>query len=144
MRTLDAGVVSLDQGVLLDTAGASHQVSLQAIDPAQPLRVSLVWTDAPGHGMGGELPAIVNDLDLQVSDGITTWLGNDFADGWSTTGGAADPLNTEENVYVQQAGAGTFTVTVTAANLLGDGVPGSGDATDQDFALFVSNARPAS
>jgi hypothetical protein len=37
-----------------------------------------------------------------------------------------------------------FTVTVIAANLLGDGVPGVGDLTDQDFALFVSNARVAS
>ena len=141
MRSLDAGVVAQDQGVLLDTSGASHDVVLEAIDPSQPLRVSLVWTDAPGHGMGGELPALVNDLDLRVSDGTTTWLGNVFAGGWSTSGGTADGLNNIENVYLQQPGTGPFTVTVSAANLLGDGVPSSGDGTDQDFALFVSNAR---
>jgi hypothetical protein len=94
--------------------------------------------------MGGDLPALVNDLDLRVSDGTTTWQGNVFGGGWSVTGGTADGRNTVENVYIQQPGAAPFTVTVSAANLLGDGVPGLGDFTDQDFALFVSNARVAS
>ena len=141
LRSVDAGV-AVDQGVLLDTAGANHEVQVTAIDPTQPVKVSLVWTDAPGHGMGGDLPALVNDLDLRVGDGTSTWLGNTFADGWSVTGGAADRLNNVENVYLQQPGSGPLTVTVTAANLLGDGVPG-GDGTDQDFALYVSNARIA-
>ena len=34
---------------------------------------------------------------------------------------------------------GNFTVTVTAANINSDGVPGSGSALDQDFALVVVN-----
>lgn len=144
MSALSAGVVTEDQGVLLDTSGASHDVTVQAIDPTKPLKVSLVWTDAPGHGMGGSLPAQVNDLDLRVGDGTTTWQGNVFDGGWSVTGGTADGRNTVENVYIQQPGAAPFTVTVSAANLLGDGVPAVGDSTDQDFALFVSNARVAS
>jgi len=32
-------------------------------------------------------------------------------------------------------------VEVRAFNLPGDGIPFSGDGTDQDFALIVSNAR---
>jgi subtilisin family serine protease len=142
MRALDTGVVALDQDVVLDTSGAAHQLNLEPVDPTQPVRVSLVWTDAPGHGMGGELPALVNDLDLRVSDGTTIWLGNAFADGWSVAGGASDTLNNVENVYLPHT-SGPLAVTVTAANLIGDGVPGSGDATDQDFALFISNARLA-
>jgi hypothetical protein len=34
---------------------------------------------------------------------------------------------------------GDVTITVTAANIAGDGVPNTGDATDQDFALVCSN-----
>ena len=64
-----------------------------------------------------------------------------LADGWSIGGGDADWLNPVENGYLRQPGDGPLTVTVRAANLLGDAVPGSGDTTDQDFALFISNAR---
>ena len=144
MRVLDAGTVTHDQALLLDSAGQSHTATLQPIDPSRPLRVSLVWTDAPGHGNGGALPALVNDLDLRVTNGTDTWLGNVFSGGWSTTVGVADTRNNVENVYLRDPGSGPFTVSVTAANLLGDGVPQTGDGTDQDFALFVSNARPAS
>src|SRR4029453_15559090 len=35
---------------------------------------------------------------------------------------------------------GSFTVTVRASSIAGDGVPGNGDTTDQDFALVISNA----
>ena len=35
--------------------------------------------------------------------------------------------------------AARFSVTVRATNIAGDGVPGNGDATDQDFALLVYN-----
>ena len=56
------------------------------------------------------------------------------------TGGTADPRNNLESVYLPAGASGNFTVTVTAANIPGNGVPGNADPTDQDFALVVSNA----
>jgi subtilisin family serine protease len=136
----------LDQTVLLGEAGETFTATVEPVDPAQPVKVTLVWTDAPGHGLGGAMPAWVNDLDLMVTDGTTTYLGNSFGSpstGWSVPGGAADFKNNLENVYLETAPVGPITVQVTAANLAGDGVPGNGDTTDQDFALVVSNGRIA-
>jgi hypothetical protein len=49
-------------------------------------------------------------------------------------------LNNLEAVYAPAGASGEFTVRVVAANIAGDGIPGNGDATDQDFALVVYNA----
>ena len=136
----------LDQSVLLGGSGESYTAAVQPVDPSKPVKVTLVWTDAPGHGLGGEAPAWVNDLDLRVTSGTTTYLGNAFGSpstGWSVPGGTADFMNNLETVYLQTAPAEPITVQVTAANLAGDGVPGNGDDTDQDFALVVSNGRIA-
>lgn len=140
----ELGTVHVDQSVIFSASGDSHEVLVEPIDPSLPLKVSLVWTDAPGHGLGGELPAWVNDLDLTVTgpDG-TAWLGNVFEEGLSTTGGEADRMNNIENVYLAAPGAGPFRVEVSAANLIGDGLPNHEGLTDQDFALVITNARPA-
>jgi hypothetical protein len=42
-------------------------------------------------------------------------------------------------VFLPAGTTGDVTITVTAANIAGDGVPNIGDATDQDFALVCSN-----
>lgn len=105
-------------------------------DPAKPLKVSLAWSDAPGAV--GANPALVNNLDLEVDTDGSTYLGNDFSAGWSTTGGAADTLNNLENVYVASPGA-QATIRIRATNIAGDGVPFVGDTTDQDFALICFN-----
>jgi hypothetical protein len=44
-------------------------------------------------------------------------------------------------VFLPAGTSGSFTVTVTAANIAGDGVPGNADTTDQDFALLVYNGN---
>ena len=59
----------------------------------------------------------------------------------SSPGGAADRRDNLENVFLPP-GSGTFTVRVDGFNIAGDGVPGNGDSTDQDYALVVSNALP--
>lgn len=131
----------VNQSVLLGETGESWTATIEPVDPARPVKVTLVWTDAPGHGLGGDLPAWVNDLDLRVTAGETTYLGNVFGNpstGWSRPGGTADFMNNVENVFLEQAD-GLLTVEVLAANLAGDGVPGNDDDTDQDFALVVSN-----
>ena len=45
-----------------------------------------------------------------------TYLGNDFANGRSTTGGSADLLNNVEVVLIDSAIIGTWTVEIIDAN----------------------------
>lgn len=134
----DTKRVYTDQSVLLTSVNQTHTRSVRVVDPSKPLKVSLVWTDAPAAA--GADTALVNDLDLTVVGNGTTYRGNLFAGGRSLAGAlAADRLNNVENVFVPGA-SGTYQVNVTAANLPGDGVPFRGDGTDQDFALVISNA----
>ncbi|MGH2710246.1 MAG: S8 family serine peptidase [Actinomycetota bacterium] len=136
----------VDQSVTLGSSGETYSTTVQPVDPSKPVKVTLVWTDAPGHGLGGDTPAWVNDLDLRVTAGGVTYLGNSFgtpSTGWSVAGGTADFMNNLENVFLQTAPSGAITVQVGAANIAGDGVPGNADDTDQDFALIVSNGRVA-
>ncbi len=134
-------VLYFDQGALLDDTGEEWVQTLSAADPSQPLRLMLVWTDAPGHGLGGSTPAWNNDLDLIVEVDGQSYLGNHFgADGWSTTGGSADGMNNTEGVFLAPATrAIPITVRVVASDLPSDGVPTVGDSTDQDFALVCVN-----
>lgn len=132
----------LDQNVVLTATGQSDLHSYQLQDQSRPVKVTLAWSDAPGT-VGGN--AFVNDLDLVVEAGGRTYKGNVFAGGSSIPGGSADPRNNLESVFLP-AGVGHFAVRVVGTNIAGDGVPdngvpGSGDATDQDFALVVSNAN---
>ncbi|MBW3658829.1 MAG: S8 family serine peptidase, partial [Actinobacteria bacterium] len=135
-------VVFRDQDRLFDASGDREVFEVEVADAGAPLRATLTWTDAPGHGQGGGLAAWVNDLDLElVSPSGAVYRGNVFADGWSTTGGGADWRNNLENVWVERPEAGTWTVRVLGTNIIGDGVPSDGDLTDQDFAVVVSNAN---
>ena len=133
-------VVYFDQPVVLDDTGEEWAQSLEVVDPSRPLRLMLVWTDAPGHGLGGTTPAWNNDLDLLVEADGSTYHGNDFGpDGWSQAGGSADPMNNTEGVFLDPGAVGSFTVRVVASNINSDGVPNLGDTTDQDFALVCYN-----
>ena len=85
-----------------------HEHHLDVAANTQPLRVTLVWSDAPADASSAA--PVVNNLDLEVVDpsGATTFLGNDFANGVSTTGGAADSLNNVEMVLVNNPAAGDW------------------------------------
>ncbi len=126
----------LDQTYTFTESGQTWQVGGNTSDPAKPLKVTLAWTDAPGTAGGN---AWVNDLNLEVDVGGTTYKGNVFSGGWSTTGGTADYRNNLECVYIQNPGAASVTVRVIAATIAGDGVPYNADSTDQDFALVAYN-----
>ena len=125
-----------DQTQVLGATGQTFQVTGSVSNSAQPLRVSLAWTDAPGPTTGAPY---VNNLDLEVTIGGATYKGNVFSGGNSVAGGTADAKNNFESVFLPAGTAGNFTVTVRATNIAGDGVPGNGDTTDQDFALVVYN-----
>ncbi|MBP7866559.1 MAG: S8 family serine peptidase [Acidobacteria bacterium] len=128
-----------DQNYVFTAAGQSKGYTFYIDDPAKPVRISLVWSDAAGAA--GANPALVNDLDLTVVNGSNTYLGNVFSGGLSATGGSADRLNNIENVYLAPPWTSTaFQVTVNAYNVPGDGVPYNGSTTDQDFALVIYNA----
>ena len=126
-----------DQTQLLTATGQTHQITLGVADPGKPVKVTLAWTDAPGAA--GANPALVNNLDLSVVDGASTYRGNVFTGGWSSTGGTADTRNNLENVFIQNPSGGALTITISATALAGDGVPNNATPTDQDFALVCTN-----
>ncbi|HNT33663.1 MAG TPA: S8 family serine peptidase, partial [bacterium] len=130
-----------DQQVVFVSTGESYTIRVSPVNPAEPLKISLAWTDAPA--MTTAAVTLNNDLDLTVQQGSDLWLGNVFQGGRSVQGGVADSLNNLECVYIQNP-SGRYEVTVTAAKLVADGVPGNGHALDQDFALVISNAAEQS
>ena len=118
------------------TTGQTRVFAGTVPSTSQPFRVTLAWTDAPGSTTGN---AFVNNLDLEVTVGGQTYKGNVFSGAASATGGSADLRNNAESVFLPAGVSGPFTVRVIASNIAGDGVPNSGGALDQDFALVVGN-----
>ena len=140
-----ASRVLIDQTKLFSESGQTFEVQGSLASRELPLRATLAWSDAPGSLIG---PALVNDLDLEISvGGITIYRGNNFAGQTSLEGGEPDRLNNVEAIYLPPdlipAGAqGNITVTVRASNIAGDGVPGNDTLLDQDFALVIYNLSP--
>jgi len=130
----------VDQTTTLGATGQTFQVTGSVATTSQPFRVTLAYSDAPGPTTGAPY---VNNLDLEVNINGQTYRGNVFSGANSTTGGVADPRNNAESVFLPAGTSGNFTVTVRAANIVGDGVPGNADTTDQDFALVIYNGVSA-
>ena len=128
-----------DQVYQFGDAGSETTYTGRVGDSAKPVRFTLVWTDPPGVSD----PALVNDLDLVVTVGANTYRGNVFGGGISVTGGSADTRNNVENVFLPAGiNAGTpVSITVRATRIVGDGILGNGDQTDQNFALVAYNVE---
>ena len=132
----------LDQTVLLTNSQVySQHIFVQGAD--QPLKVTMAYTDVPGFP--GALPALVNDLDLEVvgPDG-TLYRGNQFGAGESVPNAPTpDKLNNVEGVYLSQPAPGDYLVRVRASKVAQDARLDTA-AIDQDFALVTSGdlARP--
>lgn len=126
----------LDQTHVFRSTGNELVVTGGVVDPTKPLRVTLVWTDAPGNTTGF---AAANNLDLEVSVGSQTYRGNFFTGPHSSPGGTFDTLNNVESVFLPAGQQGAFKVRVIARNIVKDGLPGNSDSTDQDFALVIYN-----
>jgi len=140
----DLMVIYFDQRTILGNTGETWSFSFTSPETIETLRAMLVWTDAPGQGLGGYTAAWVNDLDLTLTVGATTYRGNNFGvDGLSASGGTADSMNNTEGIFLENQPSTTYTFTVTASNIAGDGVPNLGDDTDQDFALVIYLDRDA-
>ncbi len=127
-----------DQDTILDDSGTTWSTTITTTAEFTDIHVMLAWTDAPGHGAGGDASAWVNDLDLSISFGGQTYYGNQFGpEGTSIPGGSPDAQNNTEGLFLANLPPSELTFTVTAANISGDGVPNFGDSTDQDFALVI-------
>lgn len=140
----DLVVVYFNQENLLNDTGEFWTYTFTSPAPVPYLHAMLAWTDAPGAGLGGDTDAYVNNLDFTLTVNSDTYLGNNFdANGLSTTTGTPDGMNNTEGIFLENLPAGTYTFTVTAANIAGDGVPNLGDETDQDFALVIYVSKDA-
>ena len=133
----------MDQRHALTANGQEYQITIAPSDLARPLRITIAWTDAAAGA--GANPALVNDLDLEVTE-LTTgtiYKGNVFNNGFSYADASDpndtfDPLNNVECVYILNP-VGTYEVRVIAANLMASARP---DIVTpwQDFALVIDNA----
>ena len=109
-----------------------------AIDGSYGIDVTLVWNDREGSSSATQSASrLVNDLDLVVTspDG-TTYKGNDFANGFSTTGGSKDSLNNVERVRLASGATGDWTISVAHSG-----------GSQQGYALVISavgNENPIS
>jgi hypothetical protein len=124
-------------GDLFTASGQSRVFTGVVADSARPFRVTVAWTDAPGSTTGA---AYNNDLDLTVTVGGNIYKGNVFSGPYSTTGGAADPANNVESVFLPAGASGAFTVTINATSINSTGVPNAAGEINQDFALVIYNA----
>jgi len=92
-----------------------------------PLKVVLVWTDAPSSSLAEF--NLINDLDLVVTGPGGEFHGNVLHGGASISGGFADRINNVEVVYLPEADQGVWTIEVAPHAIL---------SPEQDFALAIT------
>ncbi len=119
-----------------DNTGETWTWNGQVANPAEPMRLVLAYTDAAGAT--GTSPE-VNNLNLSAVIDGNAYLGNNFSGAFSVTGGSADNDNNYEAIFLPAGTSGSIDITVTAANIAGDGIPNNGDGTDQDFSIVCYN-----
>ncbi|MCX8155213.1 MAG: S8 family serine peptidase [Verrucomicrobiae bacterium] len=132
--------VMVDQTVPLRT-GQAWEYRFVVSSGAEPLKVTLTYTDVPG--LPAAIPALVNDLDLVVigPDG-THYHGNQMWEGESAPNPPSyDNLNNVEGVRLRSPVPGQYTVRVQARNVPMDARADT-PAVDQDFALVISGLLP--
>ena len=115
----NASVMLVDR--IAFSEGSSYTVKVTVTNSA-PLAVQLVWTDYPGTE--GAEKALVNDLDLVVSNAVTgaVWYGN------GKDGG--DRVNTVESVRIpaQDMLPGEYFITVKGTSVVFDSTEGGAAA----------------
>ena len=121
---------------MFTASGQQRTISGTVADTGKPVRITIVWTEPPGPTSGN---AFINNIDLEVTVGGNTYLGNNFTGAFSSTGGAADTKDNVESVFLPAGQSGPVTIAIKATNIAGDGVPGNGQALDQDYAIVVYN-----
>lgn len=130
-----------DQTSLLQ-AGQTFEKRLVLASGDLPLKVTLTYTDVPGFPPA--IPALVNDLDLEViSPSGTIYRGNQFIQGQSVPNApGTDAINNVENVTVELPERGEYIVRVIARRVIEDARRDT-ITIDQDFAMVFSGDVPA-
>lgn len=136
--------LSFDQEAPLTDENDQFHLIVEPCQTARPLRITLVWTDAPGNYEDG--PALRNDLDLEVSSLATGthFVGNKFQHGFSIPFAedepiAPDAVNNVECVYIEHP-EGRYEILVRAASLQQNARYPFDMHGWQDFALVIDNA----
>ena len=103
--------------------GETHTIRVVS-DGSQPLKVTIVWTDPPGTPPPVSLDPpdrmLVNDLDLRVTNGTTTylpWVLNPLNPAAPATTGD-NVVDNVEQVVVPNPQAGVYTIMVTHKGIL--------------------------
>ncbi|MDX2114835.1 MAG: S8 family serine peptidase [Planctomycetota bacterium] len=113
------------------STGAAFEQGINVISSAQPLKITLVWSDPAAAANAN--PAAINNLNLEVMGPAGTFKGNVFAGGVSAAGGTADASNNVEMVLLAAPTPGAYTVRVSAAavnvGLQGFALVATGDVT---------------
>jgi hypothetical protein len=108
----------------LEDMGTSRSYTVH-VEKGAPFEVSLAWTDAPDALPVGT-PALVNDLDLEVTGPDGSYVGNNFntrtdpsAEEAEVTPGPAlgDHVNNTEKVRIADPTPGDYTITVKGTNI---------------------------
>ncbi len=127
-------VPGTDVGVFVDDrhslrSGQQMSYSFNVTRAWSPFKAVLSWSDYEGSTWATK--QLQNDLDLELTapDG-TVYLGNDFQNGRSATGGSRDDINNVEVVLVDSAQLGVWTLKVKDTSH-------GGARSDQPFALAV-------
>jgi len=118
----------------------SKSYSLEVLPGEANLRATMVYRDF--QGTTSSTLHRINDLDLTLtSPSLIVYHGNSglMTSMTSSPGGAADTVNTVENVILTAPESGMWTVTVTASELNADSHVETPEV-DADFALVVSGA----
>jgi len=104
--------------------GQSQNYEFQVKDASSPVKITLVWNDAPA---GNYYPALINNLDLIVTDPKgNSYHGNVFTAPYDKT---TDKINNVEVVSIQKPITGKYKVMVLASEV---------KKGPQDFALVYS------
>ncbi|MBS0197872.1 MAG: S8 family serine peptidase [Planctomycetes bacterium] len=112
------------------TTGGFCESTISVDSAAMPLRVTLVWHDAPAAVNASFAP--VNNLDLVVTSPTgEVYRGNNFSGGFSAAGGTADIRNNTEQVHIAAPTPGLWQVRVVATAV---------NQGRQGFALVMTGA----
>lgn len=113
------------------TSGQTYSITVDS-DGVNPLLASISWTDLPGTANTGTVnlttPVLVNDLDIRVTQGGSTYLPYELT-GALTSAKQDNNVDPYERVDVSGA-TGTYTITVTHKGSLTGG--------SQNFSLIVT------
>ncbi|UCH62964.1 MAG: S8 family serine peptidase [Fidelibacterota bacterium] len=138
----DAGAQQIVQELTLNQ-GNSYSTMVTSAD-AEPLKVTIAWTDPPGNVPSPQLnprtPMLVNDLDLRITrenDGQVyyPWRLDVDAPDIAASQDYDNSVDNVEQVFISTPLPGEYTVTVSHKNTLLAGV--------QDFSMVITGeSRP--